>query len=114
MLKSPMEIFSERPDPRVKRTQDHLLVDIIFITLAGVICGAETWNGIESFGKSRINWLKKILVLLGGIPTHDTFNRFFSEVDTGELGKCFVKWLELCSERVGLTGNASKEQLTGG
>jgi hypothetical protein len=40
-------------DPRVERTKDHLMEAIIFITIAAVICGAETWNGIEQYGKSK-------------------------------------------------------------
>jgi hypothetical protein len=31
----------------------HILEDIIFITIAAVICGAETWNEIEAYGESK-------------------------------------------------------------
>lgn len=42
-MKSPIDYFSELTDPRVDRTKEHLLEDIIFITIASVICGAETY-----------------------------------------------------------------------
>jgi hypothetical protein len=42
--------FSSLTDPRVERTKEHLLEDIIFIMIAAVICGCENWNDIESYG----------------------------------------------------------------
>lgn len=38
-MKKPMEHFSSLTDPRVERTKEHNLEDIIFITIAAVICG---------------------------------------------------------------------------
>ncbi|GHU62565.1 hypothetical protein FACS1894123_03730 [Bacteroidia bacterium] len=35
--------------------------DILFITIAAVICGAEKWNDIENYGKKE-SWLKQYLV----------------------------------------------------
>ncbi|MDR0750353.1 MAG: transposase family protein, partial [Tannerellaceae bacterium] len=52
-MKSPVDYFTDLTDPRVDRTKDHLMEDIIFITIAAVICGAGTWNDIEQYGKSR-------------------------------------------------------------
>jgi len=45
--------------------------------MSSVICGAETWNNIENYGKSKESWLKLYLKLTGGIPSYDTFNRLF-------------------------------------
>ncbi len=50
-MKSPIDYFSSIEDPRVDCAKDHLLSDIIFITIAAVICGAETWNDtIDAMG----------------------------------------------------------------
>jgi len=46
------------------------------ITIAAVICGAETWNDVENYGKAKESRLKTFLRLLNGISSHDTFNRF--------------------------------------
>jgi hypothetical protein len=59
--------------------------DILFITIAAVICGAETLNDIENYGKSKESWLKQYLQLPHSIPPHDTFNRFFSALDPDEF-----------------------------
>jgi hypothetical protein len=43
------------------RSKEHLPEDIIFITVAAMICGAETWNDIEHYGKSKKNRLRQYL-----------------------------------------------------
>lgn len=93
-MDSPLQFFAGIKDPRLERTKDHLLLDIIFITIAAVICGAETWNDIEAFGKAKQEWLKSFLKLPNGIPTHDTFNRVYAALDSKELGQCFLSWTQ--------------------
>jgi len=41
------------PDPRLKRTRKHELPELLFIALAGVLCGAECWTQVEEFGKAN-------------------------------------------------------------
>jgi hypothetical protein len=94
-MKLPVDCFTDLTDPRVDRTKDHLMEDIIFITIAAVICGAETWNDIEQYGKSRQSWLNQYLRLSDGIPSHDTFNRFFSALDPDEFEGAFTVWRQL-------------------
>lgn len=91
-MKSPIKIFSSLKDPRMKRTRRHKLEDIIFITIAAVICGALSWDDIERYGKSKETWLRGFLTLENGIPSHDTFNRFFSILDPLKLEECFLEW----------------------
>ena len=93
-MKPPMLYFSNLEDPRIDRTKAHPLENILFITIAAVICGAESWNDIEAYGHAKENWLKKHLNLANGIPSHDTFNRFFSLVDTQKLENCFLEWVQ--------------------
>ncbi|MDR0750952.1 MAG: transposase family protein, partial [Tannerellaceae bacterium] len=54
--RSPVSYFTNLPDPRIDRCKEHLMEDIIFITIAAVICGAETWNEIEDYGKAKEGW----------------------------------------------------------
>jgi predicted transposase YbfD/YdcC len=94
-MSSIIEHFSSLPDPRTKEhKKEHKLIDIIFITIAAVICGAEDWNDIEEYGDEKEDWLKAILELPSGIPSHDTFNRVFSLIDPAELQKCFISWVK--------------------
>jgi predicted transposase YbfD/YdcC len=89
-----MEHFSELTDPRIERKKEHLLQDIIIITISAVICGAETWNDVERYGHLKQDWLGTFLDLSNGIPSHDTFNRVFSAIDNHELESCFVNWIK--------------------
>jgi len=86
--------FSEMKDPRVDRAKRHLLNDVLFITIAAVLSGAETWNDIADYGKSKIEWLSTVLELPSGIPSHDTFNRVFAAIDAEEFEKIFIKWIK--------------------
>lgn len=52
-MTSPLPFFSDLTDSRVERTKVHMLEDILFITIASVICGAESWNDMEDFGKVK-------------------------------------------------------------
>jgi predicted transposase YbfD/YdcC len=87
------DIFSELKDHRMNRTKLHSLENIMFISLAAVISGAETWNEIEEFGNEKLDWLTKYLDMPNGIPSHDTFNRFFSTMDPGNFEEVFRKWV---------------------
>jgi predicted transposase YbfD/YdcC len=100
-MESPISYFSGLVDPRIDRTKAHLLEDIIFIAITSVLCGAETWNDMEAFTKAKIAWLKTILKLPSGIPSHDTFNRVFSLLDPKELAKRFIQWTSSVSRLTG-------------
>ena len=88
------EHFAAVPDPRVDRTKRHLLHDIIVIAICGVICGADDWVAIESFGKAKKAWFRRFLRLPHGIPSHDTFGRVFAAIDTEAFTACFVSWIQ--------------------
>ena len=93
-MTSLMEHFETLTDPRIERKRLHKLHDIVFITIAAVVCGCDEWNDIEEFGLIRYEWLKTILELPNGIPSHDTFNRVFSLLDPKELQQCFTSWIQ--------------------
>ena len=92
-MKSPLSYFSELRDPRVERTREHLLEEILLMALAAVLCGAGSWNEIEGYCKAKSLWLKSFLKLPGGIPSHDTFNRVISALDPAEFERGFEAWV---------------------
>ena len=97
-MNSPFAFFSELTAPRVERTKAHMLEDILFIAIASVICGAESWNDMENFGKAKQEWLRTFLRLPEGIPSHDTFNRVFSALNSEELESSFIAWTRSVAE----------------
>lgn len=70
--------FNLFEDFRVQGRTTHKMEHIIYITIAAVLSGMESWNEIEMFGKEKFDLLKEFLPDLKSIPSHDTFNRFFS------------------------------------
>ncbi|MEM1395170.1 MAG: ISAs1 family transposase [Cyanobacteria bacterium P01_H01_bin.150] len=81
-------------DPRIDRTKRHQLIDVITIAICAVICGADSWVAIETYGHAKQEWLKRFLELSNGIPSHDTFARIFSLIDPQNFQECFVSWMK--------------------
>lgn len=92
-----IECFGELADPRVERTKKHMLLDIIGLSICGVLSGAEGWEEIEDFGKEHEAWFKQFLLLPNGIPSHDTISRVFSALDPQGLQAGCIKWLKRIS-----------------
>jgi predicted transposase YbfD/YdcC len=86
--------FAQVPDPRVERTKDHQLLDILVIAICAILCGANDWVGIATFGTSRLAWLRTFLELANGIPSHDTFGRVFARLDPEAFAQAFLNWTQ--------------------
>src|SRR5476651_117243 len=85
--------FSTMKDHRLDRKRKHDMLDIIALTIAAVVCGAEDWYEIEEFAIVNESWFKTFLGLENGIPSHDTINRFFSNMDPTTFENCFTDWI---------------------
>jgi predicted transposase YbfD/YdcC len=96
-------------DPRVDRTKEHLLHDIVIIAVLAMLCGAETFVDFADFGRAKEHWLRTFLPLPNGIPSHDTFGRVFALLDPQQFAECFSQWTQslrqsLAQEIVALDG----------
>ena len=93
--------FSVLPDPRKNRNQVYSLFDIITVSILSVLCGADDWMEVSLWGESNLTWLQDRGLCLNGIPSHDTFTRFFRFVDAPSFEKCFINWTQRISKVVG-------------
>jgi predicted transposase YbfD/YdcC len=53
---------------------------------------------MEEFGKAKEPWFRTFLELPNGIPSHDTFWRVFSALDSEQFQHCFLVWMSTISK----------------
>lgn len=93
------ESFSSLPDPR-RTTKGHFqypLDEILFLVISAVLCGADGWVSINTFGESKLAWLRQYLPYKKGIPSHDVLGKVFAMLDPVEFNKCFMLWVNSLS-----------------
>lgn len=101
---TPLDIthhFQDLPDPRHPAFRDyHSLSDLLVIALTALLSGADSWDAMAAFGRSKEVWLRALgLRLPNGVPAHDTFNRIFAALDPDAFQGCFTAWINaVCGE----------------
>jgi predicted transposase YbfD/YdcC len=95
--------FRKLRDPRVRGRKKHLLLDLVVIAICAAISGCNDWQQTETFARGRHDWLKKFLRLPEGIPSHDTFERVFDQLDPAQFQTCFRDWMKALHEALGLS-----------
>ncbi|HEX9825921.1 MAG TPA: ISAs1 family transposase [Flavobacteriaceae bacterium] len=112
-------IFGQIPDFRRSHRQLYDLETILLIGIISVISGAESWNDMEAYSRSKEDFLRSFLDLPNGIPSHDTFNRVFSNIDSGQFERCFIEWVQTLAalqprEVIAIDGKTIKGAKAGG
>lgn len=87
-----LEALSELPDPRLERGKEHRWSELLFIAVCTLLTGGESSYAMEDFATLREEWLRGFLVLPGGPPSHDTFNRLFQLLAPAEFAETFARW----------------------
>jgi predicted transposase YbfD/YdcC len=90
--------FEKVTDPRINRGANHSLLDMIFVALTATICGSNGWADVERFGNSKLDWFRQYIDLEHGVPSHDTFGRVFSRLNTGEFLDAMHSWVDSFAE----------------
>lgn len=96
-----MDYFSDLPDPRLDRRKKHKLIDVIGLTVVGVLSGCECWGEIELYCREREADLKTLFELPNGIPSHDTLERVFSRLNAKSFQQCFYGWANSIRKKAG-------------
>lgn len=98
------EYFAHIDDPRQAHKIEHLLSEILFITVLAIIAGADDFNEIAKYAKMKYHWLSSFLKLPGGVPSHDTFNRVLCLIDAEQFQQSFVDWVNDIRNNIKLPG----------
>jgi predicted transposase YbfD/YdcC len=107
------DVFVSIPDPRQTWKVEHDLVELLVVAVNAVLVGADTFVEIELWAKEKLEWLRQYLPLAHGIPSHDTFGRWFGLIDGKEFEAAFRRWVSgilpvLGGEIVAVDGKTSR------
>ena len=95
--------FDDLPDPRREtRNKLHRLTDILVIATCAVISGAESWEAIAEYGRTKADFFRRLLPLDNGIPSPDTFERVFAKLAPGAFSQAFGRWMAAACDAAGL------------
>jgi hypothetical protein len=96
-------VFDDLPDPRRDtKNKLHPLTDILTIATCAVIAGADTWEDIAEYGRTKEAFLRRSLLLPHGVPSPDTFARVFAKLDAAAFARAFGRWMAAACEATGL------------
>ena len=87
-----LEVLAEVPDPRDCNSR-HELVDVLFVALAAVLCGATHCTEMAWFAEGRLALLRRFVPLKAGAPSHDTFSRVLGSLDPDAFEAAFRRFM---------------------
>ena len=99
-----LDYFAEIDDPRNPGgNTKYQACEILLITLCAILCGADSWRDLVEYGKLKLEFLKSFFPYEYGVPSKNTFYRFFAALKPGVFKECFISWvksLKLIDEEV--------------
>ena len=86
------ERFEILEDPRDIRGKKYKLIDILIMTIYGLLCGLKDYVNIADFMKLKEDYFIKLLNLEHGTPSHDCLSDVFAVIDSKKFIKIFIEW----------------------
>jgi predicted transposase YbfD/YdcC len=95
---NPIDTFDLLEDPRKECLVSYELKSLVFITIAAVISGCETFTDIAVFAKYKRDWITKYVTMPPGKnPSHDIFGDLYSALSPDKFCECFIQWVSQVS-----------------
>lgn len=85
--------FSSLRDPRRRRGKRHNLVDVVLISLLGMLSGCDDADEIADWASERCELLSAWFDLQHGTPSQDTILRVFSLLNPKSFSRSVRRWL---------------------
>ena len=83
-------------DPR-RREVTQPLINIVFVAVCGVICGADDFVAVARRAETRKDRLARLLDIRGR-PSHDRFHAVLAAVKPAEFENCLLSWITALHE----------------
>lgn len=101
-MKSLYNHFEILEDPRDIRGKKHELINILIMTIYGILCGYTDFTNLADFLKVHEEYFINLLNLENGTPSHDTLSKVFSMVNSKKFMQLFINWIKEIIEDNGL------------
>lgn len=95
------DVFKDLNDPRDERGKRHKLIDVIVISIYGMLCGYIDFTNLADWAEVHEDYFTELLDLKYGVPSHCCFSRVFWVIDPKEFMELFMKWVTLIVDTVG-------------
>ena len=92
-MKTLFNHFELLEDPRDIRGKKHELVNIMIMTIYGILCGYTDFTNLADFLKVHEDYFTNLLNLEHGTPSHDTLSKVFSIIDSKKFLELFIEWI---------------------
>ena len=86
------ERFEVLEDPRDIRGKKYKLIDILIMTIYGLLCGIKDYVNIADFMKLKEEYFTQLLNLENGTPSHDCLSDVFALIDSKKFMEIFIEW----------------------
>jgi predicted transposase YbfD/YdcC len=92
------KFFDNVSDPRSTRNQKYKFTTLIGTSLLAMLSGIESFSGMQDFVDSHLDEISKYFDLSNGIPSHDTYQRFWDGIIPDEFLNSFHLFTETLSK----------------
>ena len=88
------ERFEVLEDSRDERGKKYKLIDILIMTIYGLLCGLKDFTNIADFMKLKEDYFTKLLNLENGTPSHDCLSDLYASIYSKQFMKIFIEWIK--------------------
>lgn len=94
--------FEILEDPRDIRGKKHELINILIMTIYGILSGYTNFTNLADFLAVHEDYFTNLLNLKNGTPSHDTLSNVFSIIDSKKFLNIFIDWIKQIIESNGV------------
>ena len=94
--------FEVLEDPRDTRGKRHEMINILIMTIYGILCGYTDFTNLADFLKVHEDYFISLLNLEYGTPSHDTLSNVFAIIDSKKFMEIFIAWIKQIINNNGL------------